>query len=92
MIQAAVLHDLGKRHAGFGIIRRTLAGVMEALRVTPSGAFALYTGHGPLGADELSELGAPKLVIDFARSHHSERPETISPDDWALLQASDNER
>lgn len=92
LIQAAVLHDVGKRHVGFGVVRRSLAGIMDVLRVAPTGSFRLYNTHGPIGADELSSLGAPALVIDFARSHHALRPDTISAEDWALLQASDNER
>ena len=83
MIQAAVLHDIGKRHVGFGWIRRTVAGVCQVLGVNLKGKFRLYTAHGQIGADELDGLGAHPLVVDFARAHHGSRPTTISEGDWS---------
>ena len=92
MIQAAILHDVGKRHAEFGWLRRSLAGLFDFLRVDASRAIRLYNTHGPIGADELSERGAHPLVVEFARAHHSARPDAITDADWSLLLAADNER
>lgn len=92
MVQAAVLHDIGKRHVGFGWIRRTVAGVCQVLGVDLGGNFRLYTAHGQVGADELDGLGVHPLVVEFARAHHGDRPVTISENDWSVLLAADNER
>lgn len=92
MVQAAVLHDIGKRHVGFGWIRRTMAGVCDVVGVRLGGKFRLYNAHGEVGADELDTLGVHPLVVEFARAHHSDRPEAIGADDWSVLLAADNER
>jgi hypothetical protein len=46
--------------------------------------------HGPAGAVELDILGAEPIVVDFARHHHGERPDSISKEDWAVLQEADH--
>jgi hypothetical protein len=87
---AALVHDIGKRHAGLGVIGRSLASVCEILRLPAPGRLGRYLEHGRLGADDLVVLGAPPLAIDFARSHHGERPASIDPADWTLLVESDS--
>jgi hypothetical protein len=87
---AALVHDLGKRHAGLGVIGRSLASMCEILRLPAPGRLGRYLEHGRLGADDLAVLGAPRLVVDFARSHHGERPASIDPADWTLLVESDS--
>ncbi len=87
--QAAALHDVGKRHARLGIIGRSVASVLILMGMPLSDRMAIYRDHGPRAAAELERLGAPQLVIDFARHHHGERPSSISRDDWSLLQLAD---
>jgi hypothetical protein len=91
LIRAALLHDVGKRHAGLGILRRSLAGALTKLRLPVRGSFATYVAHGALAADELTTFHAEKIVIEFARHHHDGRPSSISRDDWSLLEQADGQ-
>ena len=86
---AAALHDVGKRHAELGVIGRSIASILILLKTPLTTRMALYRDHGASAAIELEKLEAPQLVIDFARHHHAERPNTIDTDEWALLQAAD---
>jgi hypothetical protein len=56
------------------------------------GKWLSYLEHGHAGAVELNILGAEPIVVDFARHHHGERPDSISVEDWTVLQASDRSR
>lgn len=90
LIRAALVHDIGKRHAHLGPTGRVLAsiGIRLGLPLTPR--MALYRDHGTLGAAELG--GMEGVVVDFTRDHHGRRPPTISQDDWETLVASDRAR
>jgi putative nucleotidyltransferase with HDIG domain len=87
--RAALLHDVGKRHARLGVLGRVVATLFAKLQLPVRGRFRSYLEHGPLAADELKQLGAEGIVIDFARDHHGQRPRTITSEDWALLQNAD---
>jgi putative nucleotidyltransferase with HDIG domain len=89
LIRAALLHDVGKRHSGLGIIRRSFASASTKLRLPLGGRHATYIQHGPLGAEELQQLGCEPIVVDFAKWHHDDRPASISAEDWRLLETAD---
>ncbi len=89
LIRAALLHDVGKRHAGLGILLRSVAGALTKLGLPLRGRLRTYVEHGRLAADELAALGCEPVVIDFARYHHDRRPPTITEHDWGLLEQSD---
>lgn len=89
MERAALLHDVAKRHARLGILGRSMASVAIRLRLPLRGRARLYRDHGPLAAAELGHAGAEELVVMYARHHHGNRPASISPDVWRLLQAAD---
>lgn len=89
LIRAAALHDIAKRHARLGVLGRTYASVAIKFRLPMSARMRLYRDHGALGAEELTEVGSPAIVIDFARAHHGERPTSIEAEDWALLVSAD---
>ena len=89
VIRAALLHDVGKRHAGLGVMGRSLASVLIVLGLPLSQSMRAYRDHGLVAARELGALGAPSLAIDFAMHHHGDRPPTIDPETWALLVAAD---
>ena len=89
VITAALMHDVGKRKARLGVIGRSIASVMIALRLPLTERTLLYKDHGKVGAAELVELGAPSLAIEFALHHHEQRPETIGTQLWEVLIAAD---
>lgn len=93
LIRAALLHDVGKRHARLGLIGRSLAGAARMLGVPARGRFRVYLDHGPIGADELGRAGAEPVVVTFTRHHHDEeRPPQLADRDWRVLHAADRAR
>lgn len=89
LIRAALLHDVGKRHARLSPLARALVSAASKLRLPVGPRGRGYLRHGELAAQELAELGVERLVIDFAANHHAERPETITIQDWEALAAAD---
>ncbi|MDP9143770.1 MAG: HDIG domain-containing protein [Actinomycetota bacterium] len=89
VVRAALLHDVGKRHARLGLIGRSLASVLIRLRLPLTRRARLYRDHGEIGADDLAGLGCEAVVVDFARAHHGQRPVSISRAQWELLQSAD---
>lgn len=87
LVRAALLHDIGKRHAGLGAPGRVAASIAIRLRLPLGPRFALYRDHGALAAAELA--GETSLVVDFARHHHGRRPGSIPEEDWGVLVAAD---
>ncbi|MCJ7725091.1 MAG: HDIG domain-containing protein [Acidimicrobiia bacterium] len=91
LIRAALLHDVGKRHARLGVIGRVLASVLWLLHLGAPGRLGLFLDHGALGARELASLGAEPIVTAFAAGHHGSCPAGLSEDDWAVLREADGE-
>jgi hypothetical protein len=89
VIVAALMHDVGKRHARLGVIGRSLASILIGAGAPLTERMTAYRDHSIIGARELAALGAPGLAIDFALHHQSERPATIDPDVWDVLMAAD---
>jgi putative nucleotidyltransferase with HDIG domain len=85
---AALLHDVGKRHAGLGAVRRSIATVLGGVGLPMTASMQIYRGHGPVGAAELRAVGFDGLVVDFAAGHPSRAPDGADGDRWnALLKA-----
>ncbi|MGH8948699.1 MAG: hypothetical protein ACRDXF_07550 [Acidimicrobiia bacterium] len=89
IIRAALLHDVGKRHARLGILGRSLASMAIRLGLPLSRRWRLYRDHGEIAAGELEVLGCDGVIVDFARHHHGERPLGIPAITWNLLQLAD---
>lgn len=90
LVRAALLHDVGKRHANLGPISRIFASLFIRLGIPLPPRWRLYRDHGALSAAELA--GAEEVVVEFARHHHGERPPTIPPDEWDMLVKADSAR
>jgi hypothetical protein len=88
---AALLHDVGKRHASLGVVGRSIASALSLIRLPVRGRYARYLDHAEAGARDLARAGSAPLVVEFARSHHEDRPPSFDATDWALLVAADNE-
>lgn len=102
---AALLHDVGKVHAGLGPVGRARATVRIALvgrdRVRADVArsewtrrVALYADHPGLGAADLRARGARTRVAGWAEVHHDASRWSESgfdPDDAAALHAADDD-
>jgi hypothetical protein len=89
VVAAALMHDVGKRHSGLGVLGRSLASVLIRLGLPLSERMKNYRDHGIHAARELAELDAPPLAIDFALHHHGKRPPSIDPDTWRALKDAD---
>lgn len=89
VLRAALLHDVGKRHARLGVVGRSLASVLIRLRLPLSRRGRLYRDHGETAAAELEALGGESLVVDFARHHHGVMPSGFPLEAWDLLQRAD---
>jgi hypothetical protein len=90
LARAALLHDIGKRHAHLGPLGRVLASVAIRLHLPLPPRWALYRDHGRVGASELA--GAEPLVVAFVAGHHGQRPESIDESDWRILAGADRTR
>jgi putative nucleotidyltransferase with HDIG domain len=92
LARAALLHDIGKRQARLGPIGRSLVTAWTKLGGKPGRRGRKYLDHGPIGARELTAVGAEPVVVAFAATHHHSRPAEIDPDDWGILQQADRVR
>ena len=94
MIRAALLHDVGKRHSRLGVIGRSIVTGLAKIGLgrlvaRPGSRADLYLRHGELAAAELASLEPEAIVAAFARSHHGDRPEGITQEDWEVLIGAD---
>ena len=92
LTRAALLHDVGKRHARLGIVGRIAASLVRVVGRRGSGRIGMYLDHGQRSAMELELAGAESVVVQFARHHHGSRPAGIPESDWAVLVEADGVR
>jgi hypothetical protein len=89
LARAALLHDVGKRHARLGPLGRSLASALAKLGLPAGRRGRLYLEHPALGAWDLQQAGAELLVVAFAGRHHQQPPPDVDRGDWELLRTSD---
>lgn len=91
VVEAALLHDVGKAEARMGAGGRTLATVLElaGARSAP-GTVGRYLRYPQRGAELLAAAGARPEVVAWAREHHEPPGAWTVPRRWgALLVAAD---
>ncbi|MYB78621.1 MAG: HDIG domain-containing protein [Acidimicrobiia bacterium] len=88
-VRAALLHDIGKRHARLGLVGRALVSAAIRLKVPLWRRARTYRDHGRIGSEELAGWGAEALVVEFARNHHDVRPPSIEEAVWEALCETD---
>ncbi|MBT8164273.1 MAG: hypothetical protein HKO63_05210 [Acidimicrobiia bacterium] len=88
--RAALLHDVGKRHARLGFFGRVAATTLALLRLPAPGRLRVYLDHARLGAEDLT--GADELIVGYARHQDGSRPDFIPAGTWALLKEADGEK
>lgn len=92
LAQAALLHDVGKRHARLGVAGRIGATLLALLRVNAPGRLGRYNAHAEIGANDLKAAQASEVVVDYARNQDGLRPDSIAPGEWATLKEADGEK
>jgi putative nucleotidyltransferase with HDIG domain len=92
LVEAALLHDVGKAEARLGVAGRTVATVLELVGVrTAPGAVGRYLRYTERGAELLSGSGARPEVVAWAREHHEPPTRWTLDPRWAgLLAAADH--
>lgn len=88
-LTAALLHDVGKRHSRAGVIGRSLATILDGLRLPLPADWRKYRDHEQLGAADLARQGADLLTVAFAAGR---RPATDEVESrvWDALIAADD--
>ncbi|HEX2403270.1 MAG TPA: hypothetical protein VHM29_01105 [Acidimicrobiia bacterium] len=89
VIRAALLHDVGKRHARLGVLGRSVASMAIRLGLPLPMRWRLYRDHGEIASRELAGLGYQGLIVEFARHHHGDQPSGFPTPTWDLLQLAD---
>lgn len=81
-VEAALVHDVGKRHARLGPVGRSVATVVGwvvrsdgrravlARRGGPTGRIGRYLRHDLVGAAEVEAAGGSALATAWTRDHH----------------------
>jgi len=88
-IEAALLHDIGKRKANTGAVTRSIATVLDAAHLPMTLRMRTYRDHGPHGAHILQETGCGSLAVAFAREHPAGPPAGVDPVRWDVLLEAD---
>jgi len=92
LVRAALLHDVGKTHAGIGIAGRSCASLLAMAHLPVTRRMRSYLDHGVLGAADLGRAGESGIVVAFAGAHHTAiAPPGADPHDWAALRRADDQ-
>lgn len=92
LARAALLHDVGKRHARLGVAGRVAATLLALVRIPAPGRLGTYLDHAWLGAEDLRAVSAEALSVEYALHQDGARPLGIPAEGWALLKEADGEK
>jgi hypothetical protein len=90
LIEAALMHDIGKTTIGLGAFGRAFATLWDLTYLPIWGEWLRYINHGPIGADLLEEHNATASVVAFARYHPGGPPSGFDTNDWYALEDADH--
>ncbi|MEA3501373.1 MAG: hypothetical protein U9R47_01250 [Actinomycetota bacterium] len=88
-VEAALLHDVGKRQTNIGAVSRSIATVLDAVGMPMTARMRRYRDHGRRGAIDIEEAGCGPLAVSFARYHPGPAPLDIDPKRWEALSDAD---
>ncbi len=88
-VEAALLHDIGKLQSNIGAVSRSLATVLDAVRMPMTPRMRAYRDHGERGAVALEETGCGSLAVAFARYHPGPAPADTDSVRWEALVDAD---
>lgn len=89
VVEAALLHDVGKTASPLGAVGRAFATVWTTTSLPVWGNWRIYLDHGRIGAEIIESNGGSALAVAFARHHPGDPPPWIDPGDWASLAEAD---
>ena len=90
LIEAALLHDVGKSASDLGAVGRSLATMWSVTGLGMPHRWRRYVDHGTVGAALLEDAGAGPLAVAFAHHHPGPPPPGIAPADWRALSDADD--
>ena len=89
VVEAALLHDIGKWRPNPGAVSRSIATILGMLRLPMTKRMWAYRDHGRRGAVELEQAKCGELAVEFARLHPSPPPEGLDERRWQVLMEAD---
>jgi hypothetical protein len=89
VIEAALLHDIGKWRPNPGAVARSIATILDLLHLPMTKQMRAYRDHGPRGAADLEQAHCGELAIEFARLHPAPPPDGFDERRWEVLMAAD---
>ena len=88
-VEAALVHDIGKRAAGIGPVSRSIATILDAAGLPMPARRRIYRDHGRRGSVEIERAGCGELAILFARYHPGPAPAEVDAERWKVLHDAD---
>lgn len=89
LVEAALMHDIGKSTVDLGAMGRSLATLWSTTSLPIWGQWIRYLNHGPIGAELLEANDARASTVSFARYHPGVPPTGFDSNDWYLLERAD---